>query len=70
MEAWIRGSWKSLRYTQSEYSDTTCAGIKTGMEQLMEVQHMKGVATRHGPESCVPVREDSRPGQLGLGSKR
>jgi hypothetical protein len=27
----------------------------------MKVQYMKGVATRHGPESCVPAREGSRP---------
>ncbi len=26
----------------------------------MKVQYMKGVATHHGPESCVPVREDRR----------
>ena len=36
----------------------------------MKVQHMKGVAIRHGPESCVPVREDSRLEYLGLGAKR
>ena len=34
----------------------------------MEVQYMKGVATRHDPESCVPVREDRRPG-FGLGGE-
>ena len=26
----------------------------------MKVQYMKGVATHHGPESYVPVREDRR----------
>ena len=27
----------------------------------MRVQYMKGVATHHGPESCVPAREGRRP---------
>ncbi len=27
----------------------------------MRVQYMKGVAIRHGPESCVPAREGRRP---------
>ncbi len=27
----------------------------------MKVQYMKGVASHHGPESCAPAREGSRP---------
>lgn len=43
-----------------EYLYPTCAGIKTGMEWLMKVQHGKGVANHPGPESCVPAREGRR----------
>ncbi len=35
----------------------------------MKVQYMKGVATHHGPESCVPVREDRQLEQYEPGSE-
>ena len=35
----------------------------------MKVQYMKGVATHHGPESCVPVREDRQLEQYELGGE-
>jgi len=33
------------------------APIKTGRKQRMQVSHMKGISTHHGPESCLDIQQ-------------
>jgi hypothetical protein len=33
------------------------APIKIGRKQSMKVTHMKGIATHHGPESCLDIQQ-------------
>jgi hypothetical protein len=39
------------------FRDVLKAPIKTGKEQSVKSSYMKGIATHHGPESCLDIQQ-------------